>query len=71
MNMKQVSKAANELIARVTTPGYVTTVRDAALSVEIVNQYIDELERMEKTVTVTERKVKISYGPVKYSAEEQ
>lgn len=71
MKMKQISEWKHRLIERVTTAGYVATARDAAESAELVNQYIDELERMEKTVTVTERKVKISYGPVKYSAEEQ
>ena len=71
MNMRQISKAANELIERVTTTGYVATARDAAESAELVNQYIDELERLEKTVTVKERKVKISYGDGKFYTEEQ
>jgi hypothetical protein len=68
--MRQIGAKKRELIARVLTPGYVATARDAAGSAELVNQYIDELERLEKIVTVTERKVKIHFGNGKYYAEE-
>lgn len=71
MNMWQIGKKKRELIARVTASGYVATARDAAESAELVNQYIDELERLEKTATVTERKVKIYFGNGKFYAEEQ
>lgn len=71
MNMRQISQKKRELIARVTAPGYVATARDAAESAELVNQYIDELERLEKSVTVTERKIKIYFGDGKFYAEEQ
>jgi hypothetical protein len=49
MNVKQISAKKQELITRVTTPGYQTTARDAAEAAELVNAYIDELERLEKT----------------------
>lgn len=71
MNMRQITRKKNELLDRVLAPGYVATARDAAESAELVNQYIDELERLEKTATVTERKIVIHYGNGKYSAEEQ
>ncbi len=48
MNMTQITQAKRELIQRVTTPGYQTTERDVAESQELVNQYIDELERLER-----------------------
>ena len=51
MNMTAISEKKIALIARVTSAGYQTTARDVAESQELVNQYIDELERLEKTVT--------------------
>lgn len=71
MNMQRITRKKNELLARVMTSGYVATARDAAESAELVNQYIDELERLEKTATVTERKVKIYFGDGKFYAEEK
>lgn len=70
MNMRQISQAKAALIARVTCPGYQTTERDTAEAAELVNQYIDELERLEQTATVTERKVKIYFGCGVFKAEE-
>ncbi len=49
MNMTQISQKKVILIGRVTAPGYQTTARDVAEAQELVNQYIDELERLEKT----------------------
>ena len=71
MNMQKITEWKHKLIERVTAPGYVATARDAAESAELVNQYLDELERLEKTATVTERKIVIHYGNGKFSAEEQ
>ena len=52
MKIKDIMKQAESLIERVTAPGYETTARDVAESEELVNKYIDELERLENTVTV-------------------
>ena len=52
MNMQQISQKKGELVDRVLSDGYQATARDVAESQELVNQYIDELERMEKTATV-------------------
>lgn len=71
MNMRQISAKKHELLERVNCPGYVATERDAAIAAELVSQYIDELERLEQTATVTERKVVIYYGNGKFTAEEQ
>lgn len=45
--MQQISQKKAELEARVRQPGYKTTARDAAEAVELVNQYMDELARLE------------------------
>lgn len=71
MNMQQISARKRELIERVTCPGYQATERDAAEAAELVNQYIDELERLEATATVKERKVAIHFGGGRFYAEEQ
>ena len=52
MKIKDIMKQAETLIERVTAPDYETTGRDVAESEELVNKYIDELERLENTVTV-------------------
>lgn len=52
MNMPAISAWCNELEARVLTPGYETTPRDVAEAVELVNVYLDELERIERTLIV-------------------
>ncbi len=49
MTMQEITQKKIILIGRVTTPGYQTTARDVAESQELVNQYIDELERLENT----------------------
>lgn len=49
MTMYEISQWCNVLTVRVLTPGYQTTQRDAAEAAELVNAYIDELERLEKT----------------------
>lgn len=46
--MTAISRKKRELETRVTAPGYKTTLRDIAEAQELVNQYIDELERLEK-----------------------
>lgn len=48
MNIRQIATKRDEIESRVTEPGYKTTLRDVAESQELVNQYIDELERLEK-----------------------
>lgn len=52
MDMKTISRKANEFVARITADGYQATARDVAESQELVNQYIDVLERLENTATV-------------------
>ena len=52
MKMSAISKKANDLVDRVLSCGYNTSERDVAEAQELVNQYIDELERLEKTATV-------------------
>lgn len=52
MNMTVISQRKNELIDRVLSEGYNTTERDVAESQELVNQYIDELERLERTAII-------------------
>jgi len=49
MTMTEISQKKIMLIGRVTAPGYQTTARDVAEAGELVNQYIDELERLEQT----------------------
>lgn len=49
MNIPQIAQRARELEARVLTEDYQSTERDVAEARELVNQYIDELERLEKT----------------------
>jgi len=49
MNISTISRKKKELEARVTADGYQTTARDVAEAAELVNQYIDELERLENT----------------------
>lgn len=71
MNMHQIGKQMTALCEKVLEPGYQTTARDVALSAELINQYIDELARMETTVTVKERNVVIYFGDGKFKAEEQ
>ena len=51
MKMSAISQWCNELDARVLAPGYQVTERDAAESAELVNAYIDELERLEQIAT--------------------
>lgn len=51
MTMQQITQRKRALLARVLAPGYVATERDAAEAAELVNQYIDELERLERTIT--------------------
>lgn len=53
MKMSVISQKKNELIDRVLSEGYNTTERDVAESQELVNQYIDELERLENSATVS------------------
>ena len=53
MKMPAISKKANDLVDRVLSEGYNTSERDVAEAQELVNQYIDELERLEKTATVS------------------
>ena len=52
MKLTDIMKQAKTLIERVTAPDYEATARDVAESQELVNQYIDELERLENTATV-------------------
>jgi len=49
MSMAEIHKRKIELEARVTAPDYQTTARDVAEAQELVSQYIDELERLERT----------------------
>jgi thiamine biosynthesis lipoprotein ApbE len=49
MKMQEITRRKIELETRVTTPGHQTTERDVAEAQELVNQYIDELERLEQT----------------------
>jgi len=49
MKMKLITQKKNELIDRVLSEGYDTSERDVAEAQELVNQYIDELERLENT----------------------
>lgn len=53
MKMSLISKKKNELIDRVSAEGYNATERDVAEAQELVNQYIDQLERLESTATVS------------------
>lgn len=53
MKMSIISQNANELVDRVLSEGYNTTERDVSEAQEIVNQYIDELEHLENTATVS------------------
>ena len=53
MNIKQIAQKVDELERRVTAEGYTATPRDLAEAQELVNQYIDELERLERIATVT------------------
>jgi hypothetical protein len=71
MNMTQISRKKHELEDRVTAPGYLATARDVAEAAELVNQYMDELERLEKTATVKERTIHIIRRGGKLIAEEQ
>lgn len=71
MNMRQISVLKKALEARVLSPGYVTTERDVAESAELVNQYIDELERLEIAATVRERTILIVKHKGVYKAVEQ
>ncbi len=48
MNIPQIAQRARELEARVLTEDYQSTERDVAEARELVNQYIDELERLER-----------------------
>lgn len=52
MKMQQITQKANELQNRVLADGYQATPRDVAEASELVSKYIDELERLERTVTV-------------------
>jgi hypothetical protein len=52
MKISIITQRKNELIDRVLSEGYNTTERDVAEAQELVNQYIDELERLENTATV-------------------
>lgn len=49
MSMTEIHNKKIILIGRVTSPGYQTTERDVAEAQELVNQYIDELEKLEQT----------------------
>ena len=51
MNIQQIIKRAAELEERVIMAG-TATERDVAQANELMNLYIDELERLEKTATV-------------------
>ncbi len=51
MKIPQITRKARELEAKVLTDGYQATERDVAEARELVNQYIDELERLENTAT--------------------
>jgi hypothetical protein len=51
MNIKQIAEARDKIEARVLTEGYITTERDLAEARELVSAYIDELERLENTVS--------------------
>lgn len=52
MKMSAISQRANELVDRVLSDGYQATERDVSEAQELVNQYIDELERLEQVVKV-------------------
>lgn len=51
MKIPQIAQRARELEIKVLTDGYQATERDVAEARELVNQYIDELERLENTAT--------------------
>lgn len=53
MKMDVITEKKNELITRVLSEGHVASERDVAEAQELVNQYIDELERLENTATVS------------------
>jgi hypothetical protein len=50
--LKHIAKKRDELEGRVLDPNYTATERDVAEAAELVNQYIDELTRLEETATV-------------------
>lgn len=52
MKIQQILQRAQALVERVTTPDYPTSARDLAEANELVNLYIDELERLANTATV-------------------
>lgn len=49
MTISEITQKKIILIQRVTALGYQTTARNVAEAQELVNQYIDELERLETT----------------------
>lgn len=51
MNITQIYAKKNEIEQRVMTPGYKATERDVAEAAELVNSYMDELERIESIIT--------------------
>ena len=54
MKIQVLIQKAQQLERRVLSEGYEATERDVAEARELVSQYIDELERLERTVTVRE-----------------
>lgn len=54
MKIQVLIQKARQLERRVLSEGYEATERDVAEARELVSQYIDELERLERTVTVRE-----------------
>jgi len=59
MSIPQIVQRARELEARVIRAGSATE-RDVAEARELVNKYIDELERLERTATVRVKTVIIN-----------
>lgn len=53
MTMQKVTERKQELLRRVLSNGYQAGERDVAEAAELVNVYIDELERLEGQISVT------------------
>lgn len=53
MSIFEIAQKARALETKVLRPDYQTTARNVSEAQELVSQYIDELERLEQTATIT------------------
>jgi hypothetical protein len=54
MTIQQLAQERDALEARVLSPDYTATERDVAVAADLIERYIDELQRLEETAAITE-----------------